>query len=184
MKLKNLFPFAAALVLPLSVISCGDDETKDEKKDDKKEESTGGAPGAPAAKDHSQIGKEVGAIMDNLIEQMSSISDKKSAEEFIAGFGEQKASLAALLKAAKELDPPTAEEKAAVQAMKEASDKKGEALMGKMMQMMAENPDAEEIGKIMGSVMSDKEMDEVTNGLEALYELEDSADEDPGIAPE
>ncbi len=183
MKLKNLFPFAAALVLPLSFVSCGDDE----KKEEKKEETGGGSPDtptpdAPAKKDHAQIGKEVGAIMDNLMEGMSSISDKKSAEDFVASFGEQKASLAALLKAAKELGPPSAEEKAAVQALKDASDKKGEALMGKMMKMMTENADAEAIGEIMGSIMSDKEMEEVTDGLEALYDLKDGGEELP--APE
>ena len=183
MKLKNLFPFAAALVLPLSFVSCGDDG----KKEEKKEETEGGSPDSPtpdatAKKDHAQIGKEVGGIMDSLMEGMSSISDKESAQDFVVSFGEQTASLAALLKAAKELDPPSAEEKAAFLALIDATDKKGEALLGKMDKMMTDNADGEAIGEILSSVMSDKEMGEVTQGFEVLYDLEDEAEELP--APE
>lgn len=171
MKLKNLSSFAAALALPLSFVSCGDEEKKEEKKEDKGAQT----PVAPAKRDHTKIGNDIGVVMDSLIESMSSIVDKKSAEEFVAGFGEQKASLAALWEEAKKLDPPTAEEKAAVQTLKDASDKKGEALMGDLMKIMAESPDAEAIQEIMGSAMSDKEMEEVTDGLDALYDLKDSA---------
>lgn len=175
MKLKNLFPFAAALALPLSLVSCGDES----KKEEKKEEQGGSGPEASAPKDHTQIGKEVGAIMDSLMEGMSSISDKKSAEEFVAGLEEQKASLSALLKAAKELDPPTAEDKAAVQALKDASDKKGEVMLGNLMKMMAESADAEAIGEVMGKINADQEMKEITEEIEALYDLKDTGEEPP-----
>jgi hypothetical protein len=171
MKLNNLFSFAAALSLPLSFVSCGGEEKEDEKKEEKGVQT----PEYPAKRDHTQIGEDIGVVMNGLMESMSSISDKKSAEEFVAGFGEKKASLAALWEEAKTLDLPTAEEKAAVQSIKNASDKKGEALLGNLMKMMTESPDAEAIGEILGSVMNDKEMEEVTEELEALYDLKDSS---------
>jgi len=178
MKLKNLFPFAVALALTLSLVSCGD-ESKKEEQGSSKEEQGGSGPEASAPKDHTQIGNEVGAIMDSLIEGMSSISDKKSAEEFVAGLEEQKASLSALLKAAKELDPPTTEEKAAVQALKDASDKKGEVMLGNLMKMMVESADADAIGEVMGKINADQEMKEITEDIEALYELKDTGEEPP-----
>lgn len=163
MKLEYIRNFALVLALPFALLSCGDD-----KKDD---DSSGANAEEPAAKTHTQIGEEVGAVMDKLMTSMSEIKDVESANAFAASVGEHKQTLKDLLAAAKELDPPTDEEKAAVQKLKDASDAKGEELMGSMMQALAQNADAEAIGEIMGKVMDDKDMDEVTDGLDSLYDL-------------
>lgn len=163
MKLEYICKFALVLTLPFALLSCGDD-----KKDD---DSSGDKAGETAKKTHTQIGEEVGVVMDKLMTSMSGIKDVESAEAFAASVGEHKQTLKDLLAAAKELDPPTEEEKAAVQKMKDASDAKGEELLGTMMQAMAQNADAEAIGEIMQKVMGDQEMEEVTDGLDTLYDL-------------
>ena len=169
MKLKTIFQLAFVLTLPASMISCGDEKKAEE------------APAADAAKKtHTEIGKEIGEVMDSLITEMAAIKDVQTAKEFSANLPDKKEALKGLLADAKALDPPTAEEKAAVQKLKDVSDAKGEALMGGFVTMMTESPDAEAIGEEMGKIMNDTEMTAITDELEEIYELKDDSPEAGG----
>lgn len=167
-KFAKIAPLAAAFTLPFAAVSCGE----------KEEEKKAGVGDAATMQSHTAIGKEVNAEMLSLLEQMAAIKDTKTAQEFADGFPPTKEKLKGLLEAAKKLAPPTDEEKATVQALKDASDAKAEELLGGLMKLMTENPESEAIGAIMGKVMQDEEMDEITDGLEKIYGLKDADDED------
>lgn len=166
MKLKKIFQLTAVIALPHSLLSCGD-----EKKAEEKGASADAPAGEVAKKDHTKIGEEISVVMGTLMEDMSSITDVKSAQSFSESLAGHKATLKGLLEDAKALDPPTAEEMAAIQEIKDSQDAKGAALMGKMMKLMTEHPDAEAIGVEMQKIMADKEMDQITDEIEKIYGL-------------
>jgi hypothetical protein len=170
MKFKKIFQLIAILALPLSFLSCGDEKKVAE---ESKEVPTDEV----SEKDHAQIGKEISTVMDELMTEMSSISDTKSAQAFSVNLAKHKATLKGLVKDAGALAPPTDAEKVAVQAIKDAQDAKGEELLGKLMMLMSESPDAEAIGEVMKDVMDDKEMDEVTEKIEKIYGLKEEGEE-------
>lgn len=163
MKLTNILKLTVVVLLPFSVISCGD----------KKEDKEASTDSTATKNTHTEIGAQVSEIMGKLMVGMSEIKDVDSAKAFATNLSEHKESLKGLLAAAKELDPPTAEEKAAIQTLKDESDEEGEKLMSTMMEQMQKNPEAEAIGQVLSAVMQDKEMDEITSGLEELYDLKD-----------
>ena len=155
----------AVLALPFSFLSCGEEKkVEGESKDD--------PAGETVKKDHTQIGQEIETVMAEMMTGMSSISDVESAQAFVVAFETHKASLKELVKEAEALAPPSDEEKAAVQKLKDDQDAKGEELKGKLMKIMTENPDAEAIGAEMGKVMANKEMAEITDKIEEIYGLE------------
>jgi len=163
MKLENIRRLAVVLALPFALLSCGDDRAEDDASGDKSGES--------AKKTHTQIGEEVAGVMDSLMTSWSEIKDVDSAKAYVSNVGEHGQVLKDLLVAAKELDPPTEEEKAAVRKLKDAADAKGKQLMGTMMQGLATNDDAEAIGGIIGNAMDNKDMLEAIEGLDALYDF-------------
>ncbi len=115
--------------------------------------------------------------MTAIMEGMGSITDVKSAEAFVKTIEGANATLKEVLAAAEALDPPTDEEKEAMKAIKESFEGKGEAIGQKMFQMMAENPDAEAIGAVLMEAMNNPQMKEMSDKLDAIYGLEDGAEE-------
>ena len=143
MKLKTIFPFAAAILLPFSIVSCGDNE-KAPAEEAPAEEAPAEeaepapapapepapapapepAPAEPAAEpqgsaSHSDLGTKVAKAMTGIMEGMGSITDVKSAEAFVKTVEGANATLKEVLAAAEALDPPTDEEKEAMKAIKE-----------------------------------------------------------------
>lgn len=165
MKLKNLFPLAAAFALPLSIVSCGDDKKEEEK--DAASDST-----SADQMSHKKIGEGIDGMMLALMGDMSSIKDLESAQGFASKFAKHKEVLLGLLKKAKALDPPTEDEKSAIQKMKDATDEKGDKMQKAFFTMMGSSPDAEKIGEALG-VMQDKEFNEAMKEIEKIYDLKD-----------
>lgn len=127
------------------------------------------------AKSHEEVGKQAATIMTEMMTAMSKITDKASANTFVATVPPTKEKMKALLAAAQALPAPTAAEKAAVNKAIEDAQAKAEPLMMAMMANLANNPDSDAIGMLLGQTMSDKEMDEVGSALEAIYEEEPQA---------
>ena len=182
MKLKIIFPFAAAIILPFGFISCGEKEepAAEEPKTEETEPAPEPAPEpaeSGAAASHSDLGTKVSKTMTAIMEGMGSITDVKSAEAFVKTIEGANATLKEVLAAAEALDPPTDEEKEAMKAIKESFEGKGEAIGQKMFQMMAENPDAEAIGAVLMEAMNNPQMKEMSDKLDAIYGLEDGAEE-------
>lgn len=115
-----------------------------------------------------------GAInqMMGIMTQMSKIANAKDAEAFAKTIPQVKAKMKSLLSSAQALPAPTEAEKLAfAKRMDEAEKKAGPAMM-QMMMGLAENPDAEAIAKALTEVMEDKELKEVADALEAIYETD------------
>ena len=115
--------------------------------------------------------------MTGIMEGMGSITDVKSAEAFVKTIEGANATLKEVLVAAEALAPPTDEEKEAMKAIKEGFEGKGQAIGQKMFQMMAENPDAEAIGAVLMEALNNPQMKEMSDKLDAIYGLEDEAEE-------
>lgn len=166
MKLTKLFPIVVSFVLPLSIVSCGD------KEEEKKTEGT--SESVKTADSHEAIASEISTIMNEMMDGIIAIKDAPSANAFGEKMDGYVSSLKDLLAKAKALPAPTAEEKAAVQKVKDASDEKGMEMM-KAMGALQENPDAEAIGKVIGQVMTNQDMETTMDAFEELYELKDSS---------
>ena len=108
---------------------------------------------------------------------MGSITDVKSAEDFVKTMEGANTSLKELLAAAVALDTPNDEEKEAMKAIKEEFEAKGQEIGQKMFQMMAENPDAEAIGAVLMQALNNPQMKEMSEKLDSIYGLEDEAEE-------
>ncbi|MDB4362126.1 hypothetical protein N9Z46_08380, partial [Akkermansiaceae bacterium] len=119
----------------------------------------------------------VAKAMTGIMEGMGSITDVKSAEAFVKTMEGANATLKEVLAAAEALDSPTDEEKEAMKAIKEGFEGKGQAIGQKMFQMMAENPDAEAIGAVLMEALNNPQMKEMSDKLDAIYGLEDEAEE-------
>ncbi|MDA7642735.1 hypothetical protein N8665_00375 [Akkermansiaceae bacterium] len=215
MKLKTIFPFAAVILLPFSIVSCGDNEEAPAEEAPAEEAPAEEAPAEeapaeeapaeeaapapapapepapapapapapePAAEpqasaSHSDLGAKVAKAMTGIMEGMGSITDVKSAEAFVKTMEGANATLKEVLAAAEALDSPTDEEKEAMKAIKEGFEGKGQAIGQKMFQMMAENPDAEAIGAVLMEALNNPQMKEMSDKLDAIYGLEDDAEE-------
>ncbi|MGC6567298.1 MAG: hypothetical protein ACON38_17015 [Akkermansiaceae bacterium] len=167
--MKSIIKLATALLLPFSLLSCGDD---------KKEEGgdSSGSNSGSTADSHSAVIKDYTALGLKMGDEMAAIKDKASAE----AFGKQVLSvgndISAILKRAEALPAPTDEEKAEAQA---ANDKVEKAMMKKMMAMQKaqeENPPSAEdqaaINEVMQKLMlgdDGKKIEEVTGKIEKLY---------------
>lgn len=127
----------------------------------------------PVAKSHEEVGEQTAAVMIELMTGLSKITDQASANAFVATVPATKEKMKALLAAAQALPAPTEAEKATVNKTMEEAQEKAEPLIMAMMQGLAENPDAEAIGMILNQTMSDEEMNEIGNALEAIYEQEE-----------
>ncbi len=204
MKLKTIFPFAAVILLPFSIVSCRDNEEAPAEEPPAEEAPAEEAAPAPAPEpapapapepapapapapepaaepqasaSHSDLGAKVAKAMTGIMEGMGSITDVKSAEAFVKTMEGANATLKEVLAAAEALDPPTDEEKEAMKAIKEGFEGKGQAIGQKMFQMMAENPDAEAIGAVLMEALNNPQMKEMSDKLDAIYGLEDEAEE-------
>ena len=206
MKLTTILPFAAAILLPFGFVSCGDqeepaaEEPTTEPAEPAPEPEPAPAPEpevapapepapepevAPApepaktsqASTHSELGAKVSEAMMSIMDGMGSITDVKSAEAFVKTMEGASTTLKEVLAAAEALDPPTDEEKEAIKAIKEGFEGKGQAIGQKMFQMMAENPDAEAIGAVLMESLNNPQMKEMSDKLDAIYGLEDEAEE-------
>ena len=129
------------------------------------------------ASTHSELGAKVSEAMMSIMDGMGSITDVKSAEAFVKTMEGASTTLKEVLAAAEALDPPTDEEKEAMKAIKEGFEGKGQAIGQKMFQMMAENPDAEAIGAVLMESLNNPQMKEMSDKLDAIYGLEDEAEE-------
>ena len=129
------------------------------------------------ASTHSELGAKVSKAMMSIMDGMGSITDVKSAEAFVKTMEGASTTLKEVLAAAEALDPPTDEEKEAMKAIKEGFEGKGQAIGQKMFQMMAENPDAEAIGAVLMESLNNPQMKEMSDKLDAIYGLEDEAEE-------
>jgi hypothetical protein len=168
MKFTKLFPFAVAFVLPLAVVSCGDQE------EEKKPEASNEEPSGAKDKTHADIAEEISVTMNEMMDGVIAIKDTASANAFAEKADGYVASLKDLLATAKALPAPTDEEKDAVQKTKDASDAKGMEMMMAMGKLQ-ENPDAEAIGKVLEKIFSNEEMDATMEGFETLYDLKDNS---------
>ena len=156
--MKHIATAFAVLLTSFALVSCGG------KKD-------GGS--EAEIKSHSEIADGVVEQMTTMMQEMSKIKDVASAEAFAEKMPEIKEKMKDYLKAAKKLDEPTTEEKLAFKTkMEEAQEKAGPAMMA-MMMGMAQNPDADAIGKVLEEVMDDEEMDKAMEELENIYEIEE-----------
>lgn len=179
MKLKTLFPFAAALVIPLFFVSCGDDK----KEDDKEKKEAGGAGGSAEASSHKEVGTKVSAVMNDIFSTMGEIKDLDSAKAFATkapGWGEE---LKSLVAQAKKLDPPTDEEKKEVKAMKDQSDLVRAEAMDTFGAFMQQSADAQAISTIMKEAQP-AGMEESTKELKEIYDLSDGPSGEEPAKPE
>ena len=126
-----------------------------------------------ASANHSDVGTEFAKAMTGIMEGMGSITDVKSAEAFVKTMEGANATFKEALAVAEALDPPTDEEKEAMKAIKEGLEGKLQAIGQKMLQMMAENPDAEAIGAVLMEALNNPQMKEISDKLYAIYGLED-----------
>ena len=186
MKLTTILPFAAAILLPFGFVSCGD------KEEPAAEEPAAEEPAEPApepevapapepaktsqASTHTELGAKFSEAMMSIMDGMGSVTDVKSAEAFGKTMEGATTTLKEVLAAAEALDPPTDEEKEAMKAIKEGFEGKGQAIGQKMFQMMAENPDAEDIGSVL-EALNIRQMMEMVGKLEVVYGMEDEAEE-------
>jgi hypothetical protein len=207
MKLTTILPFAAAILLPFGFVSCGDKEEpaaeepaaeepaaeEPAAEEPAAEEPAAEEPAEPApepevapapepaktsqASTHTELGAKVSEAMMSIMDGMGSITDVKSAEAFVKTMEGASTTLKEVLAAAEALDPPTDEEKEAMKAIKEDFEGKGQAIGQKMFQMMAENPDAEAIGAVLMESLNNPQMKEMSDKLDAIYGLEDEAEE-------
>ena len=186
MKLKTIFPFVAAILLPFGFVSCGDKEEPAAE-----EAATEAAPAEPAPAEpapaapapaetsqassggHSGLGKQLYKVMTSIMDGMGSITDVKSAEDFVKTMEGANTSLKELLAAAVALDTPTDEEKEAMKAIKEEYEANRQKIGQKMFQMMAGNPDAEAIGAVLMQALNNPEMKEMSDKLDSIYAIED-----------
>ena len=135
--------------------------------------------GAGGAESHEEVSEGLVNEMMGMMTQMSKITNVGDAEAFAKTIPQVKAKMKVLLRSAKALPAPTeAEKQAFTKRMNEAEEKAGPAMM-QMMMGLAQNPDAEAIGKVLAEVMEDKEMEEVANALEAIYKVEEKGDAVP-----
>lgn len=128
---------------------------------------------ASAAKSHDDVANQTAAVMTEMMTGMSAIKDVETAKAFAASIEKIKVTMKDILKQAQALPAPTKEEKKAFQATMEAAQEKMMPAMMAMGMNMQNNPDAEKIAVIMEEVMSDEEMDEVGEKLQAIYEVEE-----------
>ena len=202
MKLTTILPFAAAILLPFGFVSCGDKEEpaaeepaaeEPAAEEPAAEEQAAEEPAEPApepgvapapepaktsqASTHTELGAKFSEAMMSIMDGMGSITDVKSAEAFVKTMEGASTTLKEVLAAAEALDPPTDEEKEAMKAIKEGFEGKGQAIGQKMFQMMAENPDAEAIGAVLMESLNNPQMKEMSDKLDAIYGLEDEAEE-------
>ena len=192
MKLKTIFPFVAAILLPFGFVSCGDKEepAAEEAATEAEPAPAEPAPAEPAPAEpapaetsqassggHSGLGTKLSKAMTSIMDGMGSITDVKSAEDFVKTMEGANTSLKELLAAAVALDTPNDEEKEAMKAIKEEFEAKGQEIGQKMFQMMAENPDAEAIGAVLMQALNNPQMKEMSEKLDSIYGLEDEAEE-------
>jgi len=128
-----------------------------------------------ASANHSDVGTKFAKAMTGIMEGMGSITDVKSAEDFVKTMEGANATLKEALAVAEALDPPTDEEKEAMKAIKEGleGEYKGQAIGQKMFQMVAENPDGEAIGAVLIQGLNNPQLKEIGDKLYAIYGLED-----------
>jgi hypothetical protein len=204
MKLTTILPFAAAILLPFGFVSCGDKEEpaaeEPAAEEPAAEEPAAEEPAEPApepevapapepevapapepaktsqASTHTELGAKFSEAMMSIMDGMGSVTDVKSAEAFGKTMEGATTTLKEVLAAAEALDPPTDEEKEAMKAIKEDFEGKAQAIGQKMFQMMAENPDAEDIGSVL-EALNIRQMMEMVGKLEVVYGMEDEAEE-------
>ncbi|MFK7850672.1 MAG: hypothetical protein AB8D78_06800 [Akkermansiaceae bacterium] len=173
MKITYIIPTCALLITPLALVSCGNKEDTDS--GNSKEPTSATA----SASSHEDIGKGMVGVMTEMMTSMAEIEDAASAQTFADSVPGFKATMKDLLETANSLPAPTDEEKAAInKMMDDAKETVGPATM-KTMMGLSQNPEGEAIREIMGKAMQDKEMDQVSDDLEALYKTEETEESGP-----
>ena len=137
-----------------------------------------------APKSHAEICEVVAKEMTAMMGKMAKIQNVDDAKAFAATMPDLKANMQAMLKAAQALPAPTEAEKAAfTKRMEEEQEKAAPAVMA-MMMGLAQNPDAEAIGKVLEGVMGDEEMEKTMKTLEGMYKGEkEDGNVEPAPAP-
>ena len=123
-----------------------------------------------AANNHEDIARHLTASFAEVVANMGNVKDKDSAHAFAASIPVTKAKLLALHQAAQALPAPTEAEKEAVSKRMSDAQKLYEPTLMEVMTALVKKPDAQEIIMIIGKAMEDKEMREVTEELEKMYE--------------
>ena len=168
--MKLLKALTVCLILPFAFVAC-------DKKEEDKETGDGGSTAKPDT--HESITTEYFGYMEDALGAMGSIKDEAAADAFIAKAKEMEPKLQAIMERAKALPAPTDEEKATIQAAQKAVMDKMDAKQAELAKENLATPPGPEVmaamGKVMEEVMSGdfgKKMEEVTNGMNALYGLE------------
>lgn len=133
------------------------------------------------AKSHDEVTKQYSAVMMEVLATMGKISDKATAEAFAASLPDTAKKMQAILKAAQALPEPTEAEKTAYNKMMSDNQEKAEPIMMAMMMGLQNNPEAEDIGTIMGEAMQNQEVEKTGTAIDAIYEQEGEGEIEPPI---